>query len=76
MMRRTKNEWCELIEQQKASGFSAAEFCRSNSINHKYFTTQKQNPKKPTGNFVRVAAPAARPASVATNGIKVRVVGF
>ena len=74
MTRRTKNEWCELIEQQKASGLSAAEFCRRNSINDKYFSTQKQKRKKSAGSFVRVATSAVRPAPVATNGIKVRVV--
>jgi hypothetical protein len=74
MTRRTKNEWCELIEQQKASSLSVAEFCRRNSINDKYFSTQKKKLKKSTGNFVRVAAPAARPTPVATDGIKVRVV--
>jgi hypothetical protein len=74
MTRRTKNEWCELIEQQKSSGLSAAEFCRRNSINDKYFSTQKQKLKKLAGNLVRIAAPAARPVPVSTNGIKVRVV--
>ncbi|MFT7686041.1 MAG: hypothetical protein ACI9FB_001386 [Candidatus Azotimanducaceae bacterium] len=74
MARRTKTEWCELIEQQKASGLSAAEFCCRNSIKDKCFSTQKQKLKGSTGNFVRVAAPAARPSPVATNGIKVRVV--
>lgn len=74
MTRRTKNEWCELIEQQQASGLSAAEFCRRHSINDKYFSTLKQKLKKSAGNFVRVAAPAARPTSFPANGIKVRVV--
>ncbi|MFT6101077.1 MAG: hypothetical protein ACJAYF_003639 [Arenicella sp.] len=74
MTRRTKNEWCELIKQQKASGLSAAEFCRRHSINDKYFSTQKQKQKKSAGNFVRIAAPAARPTSVPASGIKVRVV--
>ena len=74
MTRRTKHEWCGLIEQQKASGLSAAEFCRRNSINDKYFSTLKQKLKKSAGNFARVAVPAARPAPVSTNGIKVRVV--
>lgn len=74
MTRRTNNEWCELIEQQKASGLSAAEFCRRNSINDKYLSTLKQKLKKSADNFVRVAAPAARPTSVPASGIKVRVV--
>lgn len=74
MTRRTKNEWCELIEQQKVSGLSAAEFCRRNSINDKYFSAQKQKLKKPADNFVRIAASAARPVPVSNNGIKVRVV--
>jgi len=74
MTRRTKNEWCELIEQQRTSGLSAAEFCRINSINPKYFSTRKQELKKSAGNFVRVAAPGARPAAVASNGITVRVI--
>jgi hypothetical protein len=53
---------------------SAAVFCRRNSINANYYSTQKQKLKSSAGYFVRVAAPAARPAPVATNGIKVRVV--
>jgi hypothetical protein len=74
MTRRTKNEWCELIEQQRTSGLSAVEFCRRHSVNPKYFSTRKQKLKKPAGNFVRVAASAARPVPVSTSGIKVRVV--
>ncbi|MFT5562342.1 MAG: hypothetical protein ACI9Z9_002222, partial [Litorivivens sp.] len=64
----------ELIEQQKASGLSAAEFCRRNSINDKCFSTQKRKLKKSAGNFVRAAASAARPTSIPVSGIKVRVV--
>jgi hypothetical protein len=73
MTRRTKSEWYELIEQQKTSGLSAAEFCRRNSVNPKYFSLRKKQLADSRGDFVRVTAPPTRKPHAATNGIKVRI---
>jgi len=74
MARRSKAQWCELIEQQRVSGLNAAEFCRRNSVNAKYFSLQKRKLDKENGSFVRVAPPAMSSAAVATASIKIRVV--
>lgn len=74
MTRRTQADWHELIEQQKESGLSAAEFCRRNSVNAKYFSLRKQKLKQAAGNFVRVSPPVARPSPSVATGIKVRVI--
>ena len=76
MTRRTKTEWCELIEEQRTSGLSAAEFCRRNSVNAKYFSVRKKQLGNSHANFVRVAAPAAKQVCASTQGITVRVVEF
>ncbi len=41
MTRRTEEQWRTLINQQKESGLSAAQFCKEQSINPKYFSTVK-----------------------------------
>jgi hypothetical protein len=74
MTRRTQAEWCELIEQQRESGLTAAEFCRRNAVNAKYFSLRKQKLKQEAGSFVRVSPRVSRPSPVAATGIKVRVV--
>ena len=74
MTRRTQADWHELIEQQRESGLTAAEFCRRNSVNAKYFSLRKQKLKQGVGGFVRVNTPVARPKPVTTTGIKVRVI--
>ena len=74
MTRRTQAQWCELIEQQRTSGLSAAEFCRRNSVNAKYFSLRKQKLKQTAGNFVRVSPSVAKPGSVTAAVIKVRVI--
>ncbi len=38
--RRTKQQWLELLEQQEASGLSAAKFCREKNISQKRFYYQ------------------------------------
>ena len=73
MTRRTQADWHELIEQQRESGLTAAEFCRRNAVNAKYFSLRKQKLKQ-AGSFVRVGLPAVRPSAVAATGIKVRVI--
>lgn len=74
MTRRTQAEWHELIEQQRESGLTAAEFCRQHSVNAKYFSLRKQKLKQSAGNFVRVSPPLARPRPTVATGIKVRVI--
>ena len=74
MTRRTQAEWCELIDQQKESGLTAAEFCRRNAVNAKYFSLRKQKLKEMPSNFVRVNSPVTRSRPVAETGIKVRVI--
>lgn len=74
MTQRTQAEWCELIKQQRESGLTAAEFCRRNGVNAKYFSLRKQKLKQMPGNFVRVSSPTARPTPLAATGIKVRVI--
>jgi len=41
MKRRTKDEWRELIAQQKESGQCASQFCKERGINGNYFSTIK-----------------------------------
>jgi len=74
MTRRTQAQWCELIELQRTSGLSAAEFCRRNSVNAKYFSLRKQKLKQTAGNFVRVSPSVTQPSPVAVADIKVRVI--
>ena len=74
MKRRTQAEWHALIQQQKDSGLTAAEFCRQRSVNAKYFSLRKQKLKQVSGNFVRVNTPAARSTPVAATGVKVCVI--
>ena len=37
MLRRTRDEWLELVERQKGSGLSVAEFCRRNGLTENSF---------------------------------------
>ena len=41
MKRRSKKQWQAIISKQQQSGMSAAQFCRSEKINQKYFSTRK-----------------------------------
>jgi len=41
MKRRSKKQWQVIIRKQQQSGMSAAQFCRSEKINQKYFSTRK-----------------------------------
>jgi len=63
MVRRTQEQWRELIELQAKSGLSATAFCADHGINAKYFSLRKQQLKQGLGgkktNFVSVKAPEA-----------------
>ena len=74
MTRRTQAQWYELIEQQRESGLTAAEFCRRNAVNAKYFSLRKQKLKQEAVSFVRVSPQVASSTSIAATGVKVRVI--
>ncbi len=54
MSRRTQAQWQELIQQQRDSGLTAAEFCRQIRQNAKYFSLQKQHLAKLDSPFIAV----------------------
>lgn len=74
MSRRSKAQWRELISQQQSSGLSAAEFCRRESINPKYFSTRKGQLSEATSNFVKVVQSSKAEVDATPNAIKLRVV--
>ena len=41
--RRSKQQWLELIQEQKNSGLSIAEFCRREGLQDKYFYKRKSD---------------------------------
>ena len=55
MARRSKAEWLRLIEEHKTSGLSAAEFCRRNKLDAKYFGLRRREFTAPKASFVEVA---------------------
>ena len=59
MSRRTKAQWRELILQQQSSGLSAAEFCRRESVNPKYFSVRKKQLSDVSSSFVEVTPVSA-----------------
>jgi hypothetical protein len=58
MKRRNKQQWQEIINTQQQSGLSAAQFCRNERIDQKYFSTRKRQllkeSKNTTALFTRV----------------------
>jgi len=42
MKRRSKEQWQAIIAKQQQSGLSAAQFCRNENIEQKYFSTRKR----------------------------------
>jgi len=42
MIRRSKEQWQAIITKQQKSGLSAAQFCRNEKIDQKYFSTRKR----------------------------------
>ena len=74
MLKRTKTQWLELIEQHKLSGLSATEFCRQNRLDRKYFSLRKRELGVVNSSFVKVQAEGSKAES---NGlINVRLVGL
>lgn len=45
-MRRSKQQWLDIINEQQQSGLTAAHYCRNNNIEQKYFSTRKGQLKK------------------------------
>ncbi len=41
MIKRTRNEWLQLIEEHDHSNLTATEFCNSKGIDPKYFSLKK-----------------------------------
>lgn len=60
MSKRTPAEWQQLIEQQQASGLTAAEFCRQQNINTKYFYLRRQRLSKINNDAAFVIAKPAK----------------
>jgi hypothetical protein len=75
MVRRTKAQWRELIEQQHSSGLIAAEFCRQHSVNAKYFSLQKRRLTDDKAVFVKVM-PSAKKSPPSSSRVKLRVIEF
>lgn len=76
MSRRSKAQWRELILQQQSSGLTAAEFCRRESINQKYFSTRKIELSQAASNFVEVVQPGKTVTNALPNMIQLRVIEF
>ena len=72
MTRRTKAQWQALIEQQQSSGLMAAEFCRQQNLNPKYFSLRKKQLCQSSNGFVKIA-PLQNPIPQAPS-VKLRVI--
>ena len=59
MKRRTSEQWLALFAEHQVSGLAAAEFCRQNNLNAKYFSLRKQRLRTNSGAFVKVVTPSA-----------------
>lgn len=67
-MRRTPEQWSELLQAQQASGLSMAAFCREQGIRGKsfyYWHRKRVAPASAGSAFVRVTSPL-RPVSACT----------
>lgn len=74
MSRRTKAQWRELVTQQQESGLNAAEFCRRNGVNAKYFSLRKKQVGGTAKSFVQVRPSSASQIAPAAQSIKLRVI--
>ena len=74
MARRTKAQWRELIVQQQSSGLSAAEFCRRNEVNAKYFSLRKQQLAGDAMPFVQVTPSSVSQIAPVAQSIKLRII--
>ncbi|MEH6446833.1 MAG: hypothetical protein V7784_23300 [Oceanospirillaceae bacterium] len=55
MGRKSLVDWKTIIERQLNSGLTAAEFCRQNNLNQKYFSQYKCKFKKVPPAFIKVS---------------------
>ena len=53
MKRRTPEQWQALFNEHKTSGLTAAEFCRQNNLNAKYFSLRRQQLQTKLSAFVK-----------------------
>ena len=74
MARRSKAQWRALIEKQQSSGLTAAEFCRQQDIDAKYFCLRKRELDKAIGDFVKVTPSGLSSPERTTQNIKLRVI--
>jgi hypothetical protein len=74
MARRTKAQWQALIQEQQSSGLIAAEFCRRQGVDAKYFGLRKKQLARVAGEFVKVSAQTNVATSFTSSGIKLRVI--
>jgi hypothetical protein len=63
IMKRTPEQWRELLAAQRASGLSAAAFCREHNLPAKSFYYWQRKLVSSSG-FIRVAMPERAPSSV------------
>jgi len=54
MARKSLADWKAVVERQLSSGLTAAEFCRQNNLNQKYFSQYKCKFKKVPPAFIKV----------------------
>ena len=54
MSRQSLSDWKIIVQQQLTSGLIAAEFCRQNDINQKYYSYYKCKLKSPKTAFIKV----------------------
>ena len=59
MKRKTSEDWKRIIQDQQASGLTAAEFCRQNNINQKYFSHKKLKFTSQQSPFISAKKPKA-----------------
>jgi cell fate regulator YaaT (PSP1 superfamily) len=64
MIRRSKEQWLSLFQQQTESGLSAAEFCKQHELCDKYFSLRKK--QLLVDNFIPVVVRPQKPKTVST----------
>ncbi len=79
MSRRSKADWLALISEQESSGLTAAEYCRQQDINEKYFSVRKRQLSRTGNQFVKVTPVVAQVSkqiagAMESHGVKLRVI--
>jgi hypothetical protein len=72
MSRRSLADWKVIVEQQASSGLTAAQFCRENSLNAKYYSFYKCKFNKTKPAFIKVkptTKPSVTTLALTCNGI-------